>query len=181
MKREMSILGGVVLAMVAAVGCHSGNGEAKSKHIEDRSKGEGTQLGSADLVVASDKAVMGIAAVPDIAAKNGVPTVIVMDRVDNQTSDHSANFQIFLARIRASLNQSGAKKNLVFVESRSKLEGIKDREGITDGARFKPSYALTGTFHDLPRAKTNYYLLTFQLVDLENGVVTWEDSYEVKL
>jgi hypothetical protein len=157
-------------------------GAPKSYRLESRLPEEGSALGSSNLVVATDKAVTGIAAVPQIKDVAG-PTVIVMDRVDNQTSDPSANFQIYLARIRASLNQSGARQNLIFVESRAKAEGVLGREGVPaeQTARTKPRFALTGTFYDLPRGRTNYHLLTFQLMDLTSSIVVWEDSYEVKL
>lgn len=158
-------------------------GRAKSHRIESRLPSEGSQIGSADLVTATDKAVAGIANVPQVRQDAGGPTFIVMDRVENQTSDPSANFQIYLARIRALLNQSGARQNLAFVETRSKAEGVLAREGIPadQSARTRPKYALTGTFYDMPRGGTNYYLLTFQLMDLGNAQVVWEDSYEVKL
>lgn len=157
-------------------------GAARSYRLETRDSPRSSQLGSADLVVASDKTVAAIADVPEIKQAGG-RTVIVMDRVENQTSDPSANFQVYLARIRAALNNSGAKRDLVFVETRSKAESIKQREGIPveSSARTRPQYALTGTFYDMPRATSNYYLLTFQLVDLTNDIVTWEGSYEVKL
>jgi hypothetical protein len=183
MSNRATIVSALLLAAAVGVGCHADRGVEKSQRLESRSKGEGSALGSADLVVASDKATAGIAAVPEIASATaaGGRTVVVMDRVENKTSDPSANFQIYLARIRVSLNQSGASRHLVFVESRAKAEGIKDREGVTESARIKPHFALTGTFYDLPRGRTNYHLLTFQLVDLTSDVVVWEDSYEVKL
>ena len=184
MSKRLVILSGLGLAAAVAVGCDitpKNEGVPKSERIESRGHDEGAELGSADLLVASDEATAGIAAVPEIGKGAQGRTVIVMDRVDNKTSDPSANFQIYLARIRATLNQSGAKRNLVFVENRAKTEGIKDREGITESARTKPRFALTGTFYDMPRARTNYHLLTFELVDLTNDQVVWEGKYEVKL
>ncbi|MBI1369585.1 MAG: hypothetical protein GC162_13135 [Planctomycetes bacterium] len=168
------------------VGCDTtpkNEGTSRSYRIETRDVGAGPNLGSADLVSASEKAVVGIAGVPEIQKAGDVKTIIVMDRVENKTSDPSANFQIYLARIRAALNQSGATRNLAFVETRAKAEGIKQREGIPadQSGRTRPNYALTGTFYDLPRGVSNYYLLTFQLVDLTNDIIVWEDSYEVKL
>ncbi|MEX2673711.1 MAG: hypothetical protein WD294_16545 [Phycisphaeraceae bacterium] len=170
---------------MGAIGCSTtprDEGTPKSHRLESRLPSEGSQLGSGDLVVASQQAVAGIADVPEI---KDAPerTIIVMDRVGNETSDRTANFQIYLARIRANLNQSGARHNLAFVETRSRAEQIKQREGIPAGeaSRTRPNYALTGVFYDMPRGRTNYYLLTFQLVDLTDDIVIWEDSYEVKL
>ena len=170
---------------VIAMGCETApknEGRAKSYRIEARTPGEGPELGSADLVVASDRAVEQIARTIG-PMPSGEPTIIVMDRVENATSDPTANFQIYLARIRASLNQSGARRNLAFVETRQKADAIKQREGVdpADHARTRPRFALTGTFYDMPRGVSNYYLLTFQMVDLGNDLVVWEGTYEVKL
>lgn len=175
----------LMMAAATMVGCDTtprNEGRKDTPRIDSRQAGEGTRLGSQDLTVASEKAVVGIANLPAIKSAEG-RTVIVMDRVANRTSDPSQNFQIYLARIRALLNQSGAKHDLVFVETRTVAEDIKAREGIAAGPqnRTPPRYALAGTFYDLPRARTNYHLLTFQLVDLTSDEITWEDQYEVKL
>ena len=172
------------LVGLSLTGCSApqNRGAAKSYRIESRMPDEGGRPGSADLVVATEQAVEGIASVESIR-QNENKTVVVLDRVENRTSDPSAQFQIYLARIRALLNQSGAKKDISFVENRDKAAAIKAREGVererTD--RLDPKYALSGTFYDLPRGGTNYYLLTFQLVDLRNDIIEWEGSYEVKL
>jgi len=170
---------GIAFALTA---CGPTNeGFEKQERIESRKEAQPV-LGSADLTTATDQAVASIANVAEIRAAEG-RTVIVMDTVTNRTSDPSADFQIYLARMRALLNQSGQKRDLVFVETRHKAEQIKAREGFPEGAtaRTLPNYAMTATFYDMPRGKTNYYLLTFQLVDLTNDLITWEDSYEVKL
>lgn len=173
---------GLLTAALTLTACGPSNeGFETQERIESR-KEVGPNLGSADLQAASDKAVASIARVPGIRTE-GEKTVIVMDTVTNRTSDPSADFQIYLARIRASLNQSGQRQDLVFVETRHKAVQIKEREGYPTEAtaRTLPRYALTATFYDLPRGRTNYYLLTFQLVDLTNDIIAWEDSYEVKL
>ena len=179
------VWGVVGMVMVMAMGCETpprNQGYSDSYRLDSRLPDEGPQLGSVDLVVATDRAVEQIAA--RIGPKpTGERTVIVMDRVENQTSDPTANFQIYLARIRASLNQSGATSNLVFVETRNRADAIKQREGVepADHARTRPQFALAGIFHDMPRGYSNYYLLTFQLVDLGNDQLVWEQMYEVKL
>ncbi|MFA7236450.1 MAG: hypothetical protein WC058_06270 [Phycisphaeraceae bacterium] len=174
----------VMLAVVGllVVGCETNKGMEKEERIDTR-KADGGQIGSADLTAATEKVVESIANVPAIH-QAGERVVIVMDQVTNETlSDPSANFQIYLARIRALLNQSGQTKNLMFVETRVKSEQIKQREGYPAAAtaRTLPRYALTAAFYDLPRGRSNYYLLTFQLFDLTNDAIVWENSYEVKL
>ena len=63
--------------------------------------------------------------------------------------------------------------------------GLADRIELQIGpaadTRKRPRYALTGTFYDMPRGTTNFYLLTFQLVDIASGELIWEKPYEVKL
>lgn len=170
----------VVIATV--VGCGPTNrGVEKEQRIERR-VGEGSRLGSADLAAATDEMIASIAQVPEIR-NNDKRTVIVIDRVENRTSRSAEQFQIYLARLRAMMNQSGLKRDIVFVEDRAKAERIKQREGYPADAtaRTLPTRAITATFYDMPRARSNYYLLTFQLIDLSNDLITWEDSYEVKL
>ena len=148
-------------------------GKSKSYREESRLPSEGSSLGSGNLINATDKAVAGIANVGEIK-QAGVRTVIVMDRVDtSKKSDPSAD----------SLNQSGAAKDLVFVETRDKAEAIKLREGIPkdQSGRTRPRYALTATFYDMPRGRTNFYFLSFVLLDLTNDAIAWADSYEGKL
>lgn len=182
MKSHLTIAACLAAAALTACSAPKNEGAPKSYRIESRLPEEGSALGSSNLVVATEKAVTGIAALPAIRSSEGT-TFIVMDRVENQTSDPSANFQIYLARIRAMLNQSGARQNMAFIESRAKAEGVLGREGVPadQTARTRPRYALTGTFYDMPRGRTNYHLLTFQLMDLGTSQIVWEDSYEVKL
>lgn len=170
-------------AMLFVTGCSENQGIAKNQRIESRAEDQTRLLGSDNLVEATDAAVQQIAALPDLVKDESGRTIIVLDKVENRTRDQSTDFQIHLARIRALLNQSGAKKQLAFVETRSKAESIRQREGIPDAAtsRTRPRYALTATFSDLPRRGGVYYLLAFQLVDLTNDIIAWEGSYEVRL
>ncbi len=181
MARPLFIV--LCLSGLIAAGCARNQGAAKSRRIETRAGEDSWRLGSDNLVEASDAAVQRIAALPDLKRGPDGRTVVVLDRVENKTSDQSTDFQIFLARIRALLNESGARERLVFVETRHKAERIRQREGIADSAtdRLRPQYALTATFNDLARKTGSYYLLTFQMVDLANDLIAWEGSYEVKL
>jgi PBP1b-binding outer membrane lipoprotein LpoB len=172
----------LVLAGLMLVGCSNENrGVETDVPIESRRPTEGALLASKDLAAATEMAVESIAQVPELRGQDR--TVIVMDQVFNETRDRSTDFQIFLARIRAMLNQSGLKQDIVFVESRNKAEAILQREGYpqTQTARTLPQYALTATFSDLVRGRSNYYLLTFQLFNMRSQELLWEDFYEVKL
>lgn len=187
--RRIWMVGGLLTAVAASVGlagCHGplNRGVPKSYRLESRLPIEraNSRLGSADLTVATAEMVEDIVNTPRVRPKNG-KRVIVMGRVTNRTSMPAEQFRIFLARIRVLLNQSGARKDLVFIADRQKAERIKTREGYPPeaSARALPEYALTGTFYDMPRGRSNYYLLTFQLVDLSTDRIVWENMYEVKL
>ncbi len=170
----------MLAVLLLASGCRS-EPRSRAEEVETRKGDRGTGLSSADLTHATDMAVEKIAALPEIRQTGG-RTVIVMDTVLNRTSDPTADFRIFLARIRASLNQSGATENLVFVESRRTAESIRAREGQGVAAnRALPQYALHATFYDMPRGRTNYHLLEFNLVNLANDLITPAGSYEVKI
>lgn len=181
---KYSIQFGLALALVATVvvGCAPKNEGVKREERIERRVGEGGQLGSADLAAATDRMIASLARVPTIR-DNDKRTVIVLDRVENQTSMPNKEYQIFLARLRSMMNQSGLREGIVFVEDRQKAERIKQREGYPAEAsqRTMPEYAISATFYDMPRGPSNYYLLTFQLFDLSNDQLEWEDSYEVKL
>lgn len=175
---------GVVFGLIGGVllGCAPKNEGVKREERIERRVGEGAQLGSADLAAATDKMIASIARVPEIRDREN-KTVIVLDRVENRTSMPAEQYQIFLARLRAMMNQSGLRQDIVFIENRDKAERIKRAEDYPtdESARTMPSHAISATFYDMPRGPSNYYLLTFQLFDLSNDQIVWEDSYEVKL
>lgn len=151
------------------------------------------ELASKDLVTATDAMVQSIASRPEFR-EAPYRITIVMDDVVNNTSMPGRDFEIYLARIRAHLNESGARYNLAFVLEKAKMEQIRRKEGLEpppagsagadgrDADRFKSKadYVLRGEFYDMPNAGTNFYLLTFQIVDLHDGEIVWEGSYEVK-
>ena len=182
---------GAVLALgatAAMVGCHSdgprNEGLIKSRDVSSRDYSEGTQLGSLDLTTATQRAVVKmVERLNEIEKKKKGKIVIVLDRVENKTSDPSANFEIYLARMRAVMNQTGARHDVQFVAKNARAAAIRQREGLAKaGNRNRPDYALTAAFYDLPRGQTNYHLLTFQLVDIDTGDIVWEPpQYEVKL
>ena len=155
-----------------------------------------TNLRSQDLVTATDKMAMDIATRLDIVKSSNRPRIVV-GAIENRTSAPEQNYQIFLARLRAQLNSSGARKGIEFVRERSFVEDQRDREfGGKDATRTSTAYQsradfmLVGEMFDMPSGGTNFYLMTFQLVQLTNiagsgtdvgaGAIVWENSYEVK-
>ena len=53
--------------------------------------------------------------------------------------------------------------------------------GSPDGQfKSKADYALRGEFYDMPNVGNDYFLLTFQIIDMHDGEIVFEGSYEVK-
>ena len=154
-------------------------GRTTTRPVDQRVSSE-QGLASKDLVAATDNMTQSIASMPEF---RDAPyrVQIVMDRVQNRTTMPARDFDVYLARIRANLNQSGTRYNIGFIENRSNLEAVRAREGVPQvDYQTKANYTLKGVFYDMPNRGSNYYLLTFQIVDLNDGQIVWEGSYEVK-
>ena len=149
-------------------------------------------LQSRDLVDMTNRLAADLLKIPAIA-QNPNKVIIVMTGIDNKTSQPWQNDQIYLARMRALLNQY-ASDRIAFVIQPQRLQQLQQQElGSTGGGfeqssrgqvpqntRLIPQYALKGVFYDLPNSATTYYLCTFQLVNLQTGEVTWEGHYETR-
>lgn len=150
---------------------------------------------SADLIEATNKMAQDIAQRLDITNRQSPPRIFV-GLIENKSSQRHQNFQVFLARLRAELNSSGARHGLEFIRERSFVEDQRSREyGSKDPAstaaayQSRADYVLTCEVYDLPSGGTNYFLLNYQLVQLRDaatgpdvgaGAIVWENSYEVK-
>ncbi len=150
-------------------------------------------LQSRDLVDMTNRLAADLLKIPEIA-QNPNKVIIVMTGIDNKTSQPWQNDQIYLARMRALLNQY-ARNRIAFVIQPQQLQQLQQQElGSTGGADFGqstrgqvpqntrmiPQYALKGVFYDLPNSATTYYLCTFQLVNLQTGELVWEGHYETR-
>ena len=150
---------------------------------------------SQDLVTATDQMAMSIAERIDIVNRDSKPRIFVGE-IENKTSMPYRDYQVFLARLRAQLNQSGARHGLEFIRERDFIEaqrareyGEKEPESSAGAYRSRGDYVLTCEIYDLPSGGTNYYLFDYQLVqlrpaatgpDIGSGAIVWEGSYEVK-
>jgi len=150
---------------------------------------------SADLVTATDRMAQDIASRLDITNWES-PPIIFVGEIENKTRNPNHNYQVFLARLRAQLQSSGARHGLEFVRERAFIERQRDREyGGKDpdstslAYRSRADYVLTAEVYDLPSGGTNYFMIDYQLVqlrdavsgpDLGPGAIVWENMYEVK-
>ena len=166
----------------------------------DPTSDSSTELGSlglrsADLVTATDRMAQDLAQRLDITSRQSPPKIFV-GQIENKTTDRHFNYQVFLARLRAQLNSSGARHGLEFIRERQFVEtqrtreyGDKDPQATASAYESRADYVLTCEIYDLPSGGTNYYLLDYQLVqlrdassgpDVGSGAIVWENSYEVK-
>jgi hypothetical protein len=150
---------------------------------------------SQDLVSATDKMAQDIAMREDIVNPESPPRIFV-GKIENKSSMRAQDFQVFLVRLRAQLNASGARAGLEFVRERQYIEqqrdreyGGKDPESTAESYMSSADYVLTCEIYDLPSGATNYYMFNYQLVQLRDaatgpdkipGAIVWENLYEVK-
>ncbi len=152
----------------------------------------GTGVESQDLVAVTDKMSRGILGLDRIARAASAPN-IVLDPVVNETR-FPINKDIFLTRIRASLN-SKAQGKVVFLAREQMAALQKEREMKRAGQvtassdptvqEFKGAdYFLTGKLQGMTtKAKagiSDYVLYTFQLIDARSSAIVWEDLAEIK-
>ncbi|MEM7227592.1 MAG: hypothetical protein AAF432_02140 [Planctomycetota bacterium] len=153
-------------------------------------------LRAQDLVTATDQMAMDIASRLDITNRNDPPRIFIGE-IENQTSQPTQNYQVFLNRLRSVLMSSGARNGLEMRRERDFVETQRSREfGNQDPAKAAGTYqsdneyVLTCIVQDLPTPYTNYFLLEYQLVQLVDfaesgpnlgaGAIVWSNFYEVK-
>ncbi len=181
------------------IGCHSdrpheyGQQRPPVDRLDERDRG----LQSKDVVASSDQMSMDLLAEPGI---NQSPTrvLIVVDRVENLTSENRYSLDIFIERLRVNLAKYG-KGRVQLIENRDKLRELQSRElegggssdkygqtnsrggGSPGPAGIQPDFALYGRIMEMPNRATSYFLCEFTLTDLHSREQVWTNAYEVKV
>lgn len=191
----------VVVTVASLTGCNSppqnkGTSGGRMETTTDSSSEVGNlDLRSTDLVNATDRMAADIASRLDVNNRESPPRIFV-GKIENKTGAPEQNYQVFLQRLRAQLNASGARTGLIFIRERQFIEdtrneefGNSDPNATAQAYASKADYVLTCEIFDLPSGGTNYFLLDYQLVqlrdaasgpDVGSGAIVWENSYEVK-
>lgn len=185
-------------ALVFVAGCASSGVKNPSgtpvteMKADERGFVAGTGVESQDLVAVTDKMSRGILGLDRVAHAAAAPN-IVLEPVVNETR-FPINKDIFLTRIRASLN-SKAQGKVVFLAREQMAALQKERDlkragqvtASTDPTvqEFKGAdYFLTGKLQGMTtKAKagiSDYVLYTFQLIDARTSAIVWEDLAEIK-
>src|SRR5262245_844776 len=151
---------GLSLTLALAAGCSDkpheyGQQRPPVSALDERDRG----LQSKDVVAASDQMAQDLLADRELNASRD-RWLMVVDRVENHTSDNSFNMDIFLERLRVNLSRYG-KGRVQLVENRAKLQELQSREldserdssgqaGSVPRARVQPDYGLYARVSELP-------------------------------
>jgi hypothetical protein len=155
--------------------------------LDERDRG----LQSKDVVSASDQMAQDLLADRELNASRD-RWMMVVDHVENRTSNRGFDMDIFLERLRVNLARYG-KGRVQLVENKAKLRDLQAREldserddygqgaTATPRPRSQPDYALYARVMELPNRGTSYYLCEFTATDLKSGHQVWTNAYEVKV
>lgn len=191
-------LSGAVLACLASVTMLADPAYAqRSQELDPGMRGpvQGVGIESRDLVAMADQMVRDILSTPDIAARAQAPRIIVDSKYFTNESTQRINRNLITDRLRSNLNRASDGRmifinrvNAAMIEEERALK----REGITDvgttgmtRAQFGADFRLTGNIasQDARNQRTGtvqrFTQITFELVDLETGVITWSNTYDV--
>jgi penicillin-binding protein activator len=149
----------------------------------------GTGIESTDIRTVARKMAASILEVPEIAYADGMPRIALLP-VKNETR-FIINKEIFTRKIRINLNKhaTGRVRFLardriedVMQEREAKREGLftASKEVSMYGADFYLTGELTGLSKAVGGNRSDYILMSFQLIDTETTDIIWEDAYEVK-
>jgi PBP1b-binding outer membrane lipoprotein LpoB len=155
--------------------------------------GHNTLLDSVDLVQMTDQMARSIVAdkrVQEAIQKDGSLKVVVQP-VENRITAGvlpRGEAQAFTARVRALLSKHDPDR-FTWVLNRDEFYDLRNKEledvplGPAPEA-VSPQYALTAVFSSLSdessQRRTDFYVCTYELSDLQTRNVIWSDSYKVK-
>jgi len=149
----------------------------------------GTGIESTDIRTAARKMAESILEVPEISQTDGVPRITLLPVVNN--TRFIINQDIFTKKIRIDLNKNSQGKMRFLARDRIKAiekERAEKRDGTFAASKATDmlgvDFFLTGELNALSKAsegsRSDYILMSFQLIDSETSDIIWEDAYEVK-
>ncbi len=190
------LMGMGLLIAVAAGGCASDKPQDYARQrppvdsLDERDRG----LQSKDVLSASETLARDLLQLHDLRNAPEMWTMVV-DRVEDRTIDRSFiyNYDIFIERMRSVISEHGPS-DIRLIENKKRFESIRNREldaerdtfeqgsgGRAAPAAVQPQYALYGKAFDMPNRGTNYYMLQFDVVNLQTREQVWSRKYEVKV
>ena len=154
----------------------------------------GVGIESQDIVSMTDKMARDMLGDPAFTGSKGAPRIIIDSKFFSNESSARINKNVITDRLRIGLNRS-SKGRMLFVgreysgmvekERTLKRDGKVDTatRGLTQ-AQAGADYRLGGRISSLDARNANtgqisrYNQITFEMVDLENGLIVWSGIYE---
>lgn len=182
-------------ALIAVAGCSQdkpheyGQERPPVDQLDARDKG----LQSKDVVSATDQLAQDLLALPELNQSKAQWTIVV-DRVENHTTDPAFNYDIFTERLRTNLSRYGHGR-VALIENKAKYREVQSREleqerddygqgaapGTPGPKGTQPDFALYGKIYEIPNRGTSYYMAEFNLTNMTNRQIVWSRPYEVKV
>ena len=169
----------------------------KAQELDPSSRGpvSGVGIESQDIIGMTDRMVRDMLSNPQLAGRTVAPRVIVDDQYFTNESSQRLNKRIITDRLRVNLNRA-SNGRMVFVgreyaamvaqERELKREGVTDvgTTGLTR-AQAGGDFRLTGRITSEDSAAQDgsgriqrFNQITFEMVDLETGVIVWSNLYD---
>jgi len=152
-----------------------------------------TFLRSVDLTEMTDRMAQSFSSDQAIGQRteSSSPWVISINRVTNSTNQIIPDREkwLYVARLRALLAQSdvGMRRNIIWIIPPEQWRQVAAELGGSSepyGLRMDPTHQLTAQFSALTntsgRGRSDAYFCDYQLLDLQSGVIVWNDKWEVK-
>ena len=187
---RMFPMGLIVLIFIFLSGCATTPSSHTQVIMPDQDDGMGgTGVDAEDVRVVGRKMAISILEVPEIMKAQGMPRIALLP-VKNSTR-FIINKDILTTKIRIELNKNATgnvrflardRMEDILAERKSKREGLvtSSSEGELKGVDFYLTGEMTGISKGAEGNRSDYVLMSFQLIDPETSDIVWEDSYEFK-
>jgi penicillin-binding protein activator len=202
MKRKIFLSAPILVAMLLS-GCATQTGVQRTGHIGStyvdptQSVHGVSSIGieSQDIRAMTDQMVRDLMATPLFGNAQVVPRVIIDDTRFVNESTQMLNVNMLLDRMRIELMRASAGKilfvsrqnvDLVQLEKELKEAGsVESRNGEHRQALAGADYRLIGRITSQVAAsrsgiQTNYYSISFEMLDLSTGYAVWGNLYDTK-
>lgn len=193
----------LILAIVAIVviisSCAPQSTVRTARDVDPSSSVEGLGglgIESRDIINMTREMVVDILSHPVFANATTTPSIIIDDRRFLNESNQVINIDMLLDRLRIELMRESRGKldfiarkhmDLAQEEQRLEMEGYTERKDSSDsiflaGAKYRMVGKITSlsTASNVSGVRSNYYVFSFEIIDLDSTRVVWGNFYEIK-
>lgn len=169
----------------------------KAQELDPSARGavSGVGIESQDIIGMTDRMVRDMLSNPQLAGRQTAPRVIIDDQYFTNESSQRLNKRIITDRLRVNLNRA-SNGRMMFIGREYAAMVAQERELKRDGttdvgttgltrAQAGADFRLTGRITSEDSAAQDgtgrvqrFNQITFEMVDLENGVIVWSNIYD---